>query len=279
MAVIKRKSALAAPLDVVNKTNTLPTKPTLSLPMESSSPSGRLQDYIMLFYGEKKIGKTSTASKFSKTFFLMCESGAKALSIFQRPVTSWAEFKGYISLIRQDKRFDTVVVDTADLAYNMCFRHVCQKLGVEHPSDEEWGKGWAAIKDEFNAEINRLTLAGKGVIFISHSTDREIKTRSGLKYHRIMPTVGGQAREILESIVDVWVYFSYDDKKRVMVVEGDDHVSAGHRLETRFQYPNGERIREIPMGSTATEAHGNFVKAFNNQLQKPGKALVLKKSH
>lgn len=255
----------------VGKPVAKPTAPvaetvSVSLPSEASIPSNKLGDYSILLYGEKKIGKTSLASKFKDAFFFMLEPGAKALAIYQRPVTSWAEFKKYIALLQSDKKFGTVVIDTIDIAYKLCHLYVCQKLVIQHPSDEEWGKGWEAIRDEFTGEVNKLLALNKGVIFISHAAEKEITTRIGDKYHKIAPTMSNQARDVLEGIVDIWAYYCYDGKQRVLMVEGDDHIGAGHRLERRFKYTDGTAIKEIPMGTNANEAFKLFLEAFNNQL-------------
>jgi hypothetical protein len=271
MVVIKKQgSKLEVPVKVKETIE-------VSLPTQLSSPANHIGDYSILLYGEKKIGKTSLASKFDKALFLMFEPGGKALSVYQKPVANWAEFKKFISLIQKDKQFRTIVIDTVDIAYQMCVEYILEKLVIKHLSDEEWGKGWQACKDEFNKEIVNLLKTEKGVIFVSHAAEKEIKTRTGDQYHRISPTMSNQARDILEGIVDIWMYYGYEGKARFLWVEGNDHIGAGHRLETRFKYTDGSAIAEIPMGKSPTEAYANFIKAFNNSIQKGEDKKVVKK--
>jgi len=278
MAVVKKKMVSNS----LKPTVTAPVSTVMAdvtLPGEVSEPMENLGDYSILLYGEKKIGKTSLASKFKDAFFLMFEPGAKALSIYQRPVANWLEFKKYVALLQKDKKFATIVIDPVDIAYQSCATYICQKLVIDHPSDEEWGKGWQAIKEEFTAEFNKLLHLNKGVIMISHAAEKEIKTRTGDKYHKITATMSGQARDVLEGVVDIWAYYCYDSGSRTLVIEGDDHIGAGHRLETRFRYTDGVRICKIPMGTTAQEAHDNFMKAFNNELRREAQKpkLMIKK--
>lgn len=242
----------------------------LSLPNDFTMPSTVLGDYSILLYGEKKIGKTSLCSMFPSNLFMFFETGGKALKHKGRFVNNWEEFKQYNKLIRKDKSFKTVTIDPVDLMYKDCVKYVCKKLMIDHPSEEEWGKGWEAVRDEFTTEINYLLASGKGVIFISHATDKEIKTRTGEKYHRISPTMASQAREILEGVVDIWAYFCYEKGDRVLVIEGDDHVGAGHRLESQFKHTDGTSVKLVPMGKDKNEAYQNFIKAFNNQLPNQG---------
>lgn len=242
-----------------------------SLPTQRSVPVENLGGYTMLIYGRKKIGKTSLCKEFPGSLFLFFEPGGKALRLFQRQVTSWLAFKRYIDLIVKDSTFKTIIIDVADYAYDMCSAYVCKDLGVDHPSDAGWGKGWNAVKKEFNGEILRLLRCGKGVIFISHQREEEIEERSGRKYHRKTNTLSGQAREALEGLVDIWANYDYEEKKRVLTILGDDFTDAGHRLEEKFKYTNGNPIREISMGKSSQEGYKNFLDGFNNKLIEPVK--------
>lgn len=234
------------------------------LPTEKSVPKEEIGDFIVLLFGEKKIGKTMLSAQFPNAFHMMFEPGGKALEIYQSEFTDWATFKRAVTKLRSDKRFDTIVIDTVDLAFKSAEKYACDKLAIDDPADEEWGKGWRAIRKEFERQIHRLVSAGKGVIFISHAMEREIKTRRGSSSHRVVSTMPRQAAEIIEGLVDIWACFTYDGEKRTLIIGGDEDVSAGHRLDDRFKW-KGEEVRKIPMGSSAEEGYGNFVSAFNNK--------------
>lgn len=261
---------------VVKKT--LPTKKTIKKGLKAADtdatrefklsttvtePSDNLQDYSILLFGEKKIGKTKMSSLFPSSYFIETEAGTKGVSHRGDPCTSWKLFRKMLRLLPKDP-CRTVIVDTVDLAFKICFDHVCQRMGIDDPSEEDWGRGWRAIRDEFTQAMQELMSMDKGVILISHATEREIKRREGGKYHRIQPTMAGQARDVCEAIVDIWAYFHYDGTDRVMTIRGDEHISAGHRLDTRFRY-QGKEIVQIHMGNTAEEGMKNFLDAFNNQ--------------
>jgi len=220
--------------------------------------------YSWLIFGEKKIGKTTLASMFDNALFLMTEPGAKSLSVYQVAVPNWSTAREALKALRTDTQFATIVVDTVDLAFKMCEKFVCQKLAIDHPSDEDWGRGWSAVRDEFTQWIQQLMLLDKGIIFISHSTEREIKTRSGQKYDRVQPTMANQARDVIEGMVDIWAYYTYEGSQRVLIIRGDEHVSAGHRLQKNFRY-NGADLTKIDMGTTPQEAYRHLVDAFNNR--------------
>lgn len=233
-------------------------------PFELSEPTNDLGDYSMLWYGREKIGKTSMAAQFPDPVFLMCEPGGKALRIMKRDIMNWKDFVGSVDWLEaHPKKFQNVVVDTADRAAKMCEDSILQKLAIQHVSDAEWGKGYAMVKDEFAKQISRLLKLGRGVIFTSHAVERNIKSRSGASYDRIEPTMPKMAKEVLEPMVDIWAYLAYDeDGGRVLDIRGNDHVAAGHRLQEHFV-----GVEKIPMGKEAKAAYDNFVAAFHNKLE------------
>jgi hypothetical protein len=219
--------------------------------------------------GAKKIGKTSLFSHAENSFYMMCEPGGKGLELYQRPCPTWKRFTGYVDLLEKDKEFTPIIVDTADLAYEICLTHTCWEMGIDHPTDAGYGKGWNAVKQEFRKQINRLGLTKKGLAFISHSAEREVETRSGKSYSKLVPSMSGQAREMMESLIDIWIMYDYVGDERYMQILGDDHVSAGHRLEGRFRYTDGTRIKFIHAGNSSLEAWNNLQAAFANELERP----------
>lgn len=248
----------------------------LTLPKEKSVPSKNLSDYSILLYGEEKIGKTTFAAQFPKAMFLMCEPGSKALSIFARPVNNWSDMKGYLKLLAKDNTFQTIVIDTVDVAYLLCERYCAQKLGVEDINDAEYGKGWRKVKAEFKQWMTYAGNLGKGIIYISHSTEKEIKNRSGSSRHRVVPTMDRRAADIMEADVDIWCYYRYNsDGSRTLQIRGTEEVSAGVRTRNNFL-----GVSEIPGGKSEEEAYANFVAAFENRLstvkEKPRLKLKMK---
>jgi len=264
MAVVRRAASPGQKMTPADQAAVAVARTDLVLPTAPSIPMESLGDYSILLFGEKKIGKTTLASFFPNTLFLMTEPGAKSLSVYQIPITDWPTFKKALALLRKDKRFQTVVVDTADLLYKMCEHAVCQRLGIEHPSEGDYGKGWSAVRDEFTTQMQILMSMGRGVILVSHSEEKEIKTRSGTSYDRIQPSMQKMAREIVDGMVDIWAYYTYEGKQRVLQIRGDENVAAGHRLQQNFQY-HGKEVREISMGASAEEAYRNVVDCFHNR--------------
>jgi len=248
----------------------------LSLPKYKSERSDSLQDYSILIYGKKKIGKTSLTAQFEDTLALMCEPGGKAQEMYQVPCKNWKELREYTRLFIKDDRFKTASVDTADYAYEFCMEYICKKMVIDHPSDEGYGKGWKAVRAEFQAWVTELLHSGKGIIFISHSKDEAFKTRKGEEFNKVGASMAGQAKDILEGLVDIWANYEYDGKRRYLIIGGSDEVDAGNRVEGHFLDTDGTPLSRIPMGNNPKEAYRNFIAAFNNKLQAAREEAVTK---
>src|SRR6478672_10682463 len=90
------------------------------MPAAKHKPMSHVWDYILLLFGEKKIGKTSMlAENADNTFFFMFEPGDKALEVYSHLFTRWPDFKVAVKAFIKDPRFKVGVIDTVDLAYKM----------------------------------------------------------------------------------------------------------------------------------------------------------------
>lgn len=227
-----------------------------------------LRDYSILIHGEKKIGKTSILSHEEGALYLEFDPIQRALQIYQRHISSWPELLAYLSLLEKGGHgFKTLVIDGVNIMYQMCFAWKCKQLGIEHPHDEnDYGKSWNKIKTEFSEAVRRiLNMPGMAPRFISHSTWKEVKAHNGIKVEKLVPLLPSQAEEVLVGEVDLWIAYCYAGNERIMVIDGDEEIGAGHRIDFAFQTPSGEKVVEIPAGASSKEAYQNLVRAFNNK--------------
>ena len=259
-----------APKQTVAKPKTkMPTG--FKLPTEKSIPSNNLNDYSIFLYGEKKIGKTTFVSQWEDAYFMMFEPGAKALSILKSDIPDWETFKLAIDLLEENPDYcKTVVIDTVDLCYEACFNYMGRKLRIEHPSDvNDYGKTWNQYEREFVSQLQRIFNLGKGCVFISHAEQKDLKTRTGSVFNKLEPTAPKQAQRFLGGIVDLWAYYGYRNKQRILVIDGDEYINAGNRFINNFKYTNGKRVEVVPMGNSPEESFKNFNNAYLNKLVAP----------
>ena len=244
------------------------------LPLAPNEPLTQFSDYSWLLYGEKKVGKTTLCSMMPDPLFIMTEPGGKALRTFQAHATRWGQIVKWTSDLQRETRFKTVIVDTVDRLYDLCFRHVCKERGVEYPPKNDFGQCWAAIKSEFEGQILKLLGLNRGIIFISHARTNRVEDEDDEDEETIVriPTLRGQGMGIMEALVDVIGYYGYQGSNRVLVIRGNENLDAGCRLEENFLTTKGEPVQAIPMGESKEESYDQLMAAFNNELKTPGKA-------
>lgn len=213
----------------------------MELPTKKRPVTKELGGQSILIYGPPKVGKTTFANELTdSTLFIATEEGQSFIECFHQSCPDW---KTYQEIVRElagkaGDRYKAFAVDTVDAMYNYCADYVGKKHGFDHASDEEWGKGWQLIKEEFQRGLNRLLALGKGVILISHSQDREVKTRV-LTLTKTMPTLSGSARKVVLPLVSVIIYAGFEwvkDKetgekveRRVAIMKPAETLEAGDR--------------------------------------------------
>lgn len=257
--MIRRVKGHHTPVRRQPKPNPQQTASSLSLPTEKKLPETDLSKYTTLIYGREKIGKTTLASTFPDALFFTTEPGTKGLSIFEfnselGGITDWHVLQQAVQLLKKNKQqFKTIVIDTVDRAYDMCLDWVCADLRIDHPGEDEsgkndWGKSWKAVKKEFLRQIDIIQRIGLGIVFVSHAKEEEIRTRSGYSYTRIFPSMQGQARQIVQALVDMFFYAEYFRERRVLICQGDETIWAGAR-----RTPTGKQLpRFLPLDSYET---------------------------
>lgn len=175
------------------------------------------QNLLSITYGPPKIGKSTLWSKIPGVYFLPTEPGYKALKVRKTYIPNWPTFTKFVRVMpRKPKLCKTVKVfciDTVDNLAKYCMQWVCGRDGIAHPSDQDWGKGWEAFRDEFTYWVLQLANLSAGVSFISHETEREITSQS-MKITKMTPSLPKTCYTVVNNLVDVTLKMGYARKKK-----------------------------------------------------------------
>ena len=229
-----------------------------------------LSGYITYIYGPGGAGKTTFGASCKKPLLLAFELGYKALpGVMAQPVQTWGEVK---QVLRDLKRpevkevFSTIVVDTVDIASQLCEKYMCNQLGIENIGDGGWTtNGWAKAKKEWEQTWRAFTMEGYAVVFISHSKDKVFKRKDGTEYNQIVPSCPTAYEEIIKNMVDIMGYINIDNGQRKLILRSaDDSVDCKSRFkmiapEIVFGYDELVNALNEAIDKEASLTNGEFV--------------------
>jgi hypothetical protein len=228
------------------------------LPTRKTPARTDLADLTVLIYGAPKIGKSTFCSQGDRAVFLATEAGLNHLETYQVPVASWPELLDACAEIAAgEHNFRTVIIDTIDNALQMCEHYVCERQGIKHPSDLDFGKGYSLVTNEFTRVLIKLSLLPYGLYLISHAEQIEVKTRTE-KYRKWVPSLSGKARKAVLSLMDIILYADIED-----VLDAGGHPTERRVLRTKptTAYEAGDRTGRLP--DTIPLDYQAFTEAFN----------------
>lgn len=225
--------------------------------------SRNMRGYSVFFYGEPKSGKTTTASKFPKHLILAFEKGYSAIpGAMAQPINSWSEFRKVLRQLKEtevQEKFETIIIDTCDIAYDYCEKYICANAGVDAIGDIGYGKGYTLVGKEFDEALRSIVQMNYGLVLISHATDKTFTDEAGKEYNQIVPTLGTRPRNIVSRMCDIIGY-----SRAVQDTEG--HTSTKLFMRGTPRYVAGSRFKYTPDYIDFT--YNDLVKAINDAIDK-----------
>lgn len=231
--------------------------------IEPHQVSRDLRGYSVLLYGDPKSGKTSTAVRFPKHLLFAFEKGYAAIpGAMALPINTWPEFLRHLRDLKKPEakeRYETIIIDTADLAYDLCERYICAQNDIESIGDLGFGKGYNLVKKEFDEKMRQIVQMDYGLVLISHSVDKVFTDELGNETNQIVPTIPKQAQTIVARMCDIIGY-----SRSVENADGN--------LETRLfmrgtqRYVAGSRFKYTP--DSIIFDYTNLVNAIGDAVEK-----------
>lgn len=232
------------------------------LSLQPHQVSRNLRGYSVMFYGEPKSGKTTTATKFPNHLILGFEKGWNAIpGAMAMPINSWSDFKKVLRQLKQDEvkaKFETIIIDTADIAYDYCEKHICNINGVESIGKIPFGQGYTMVGKEFDECLRLIVQLNYGLVIISHAQDKTFTNENGEEYNQIVPTLGNKARLICQRMCDIIGYSRS--------VETPDGLATKLFMRGTPRYVAGSRFKYTP--DVIDFSYKNLVDAIGTAIDK-----------
>lgn len=222
-----------------------------------------MRGYSVFFYGEPKSGKTTTATKFPNHLLLAFEKGYNAIpGAMAQPINSQSEFRRALRQLKDPEvqsKFETIIIDTADIAYDYCEKYICANNNVDAIGDIGYGKGYALVGKEFDEALRSIVQMNYGLVLISHATDKTFTDETGKEFNQIVPTLGTRPRNIVSRMCDIIAY-----SRSVQTADGATSTKLFMRGTPR--YVAGSRFKYTPDYIDFT--YNDLVKAISDAIDK-----------
>ena len=247
-----------------------------------------VQGKMFLIYGGPKTGKTTTACQFSKPLLLAFEPGYNLIDgVKAVPVTSWLDMKNYAKQLRKDEvraMYDTLIIDTAPLMWGLTEKFVKTQKDIEDLTDLGFGKGYRAVRDEFQDVINSLGQMGYTLVFISHAEKKDYVDSLGVSHSGITPALDKRPKEIISGLVDVIMFVCQESdgnggNRPVAFLRGgvynDIEIEAGSRygegLPAKINFNYDELVKAVQSADEAMLSSGVKISADNKTILEEAK--------
>ena len=240
-------------------------------------PFGELTKVI---FGEPKSGKTTFCAGDKGAMFLATEPGQdfvqNSLLYLDDDLLGrlgckhhWEGFQAFVRQIYKGKHDGTlaakgvkaVVIDIVDGLYAHCLNYICRQKNIAYPPENDFGKTWKEIRDEWETWLRRL-ISQVNVTVISHCNSEKVELVQGngmvKEVTRWQPTFkGNKAAQYLDGVVNCIGHVRKDAQGQYTITfKGAPTTAAGDRTGLL------ERVGEQPLNWAKVEqAYNDAAKA------------------
>ena len=183
-----------------------------------------------------KTGKTSLATQFPKSLLLGFERGYNALpGIMALDVPTWTVMKEVLRELKKQEvknQYDSIIVDTASIAWDRCSEYICNQNGVQDLIDIPWGKGQKLCAKEYEKVFREITLLGYGLVFLAHAEEK-IPFGGDESQSYIAPMLDKRPYRIINAMVDIiaCIDVNKDTGERFLQMRSTPRIVAGCRFK------------------------------------------------
>lgn len=256
--------------------------------IEEHKVKAGVQGKMFFMYGGPKTGKTSVACQFSKPLLLAFEAGYNLIDgIKAVNVSSWLDMKNYAKQLKKQEvrdMYDTIIIDTVGLMWGLAEKFIKTQKDIEDLTDLGFGKGYRAVRDEFQDIINSLGQMGYTLVFIAHSEKKDYVDSMGVSHSGITPALDKRPKEIISGLVDVFMFICQEadgngGNKPIAFLRGglygDTEIEAGSRykegLPSKIDFNYDELVKAIQNADEAMLSSGIKISTDNKTILEASK--------
>jgi len=155
------------------------------------------------------------------------------------PIDRWTQARNILKQLSKDEakeQYDTIVLDTADIAVEYVKDYICNKEQVQEIGDIPYGQGYGMYEQEFDKFIREIPKMGYGLVIISHDRDKTFTDENGQEFNKITTTLDKRSHKVVTRAVDIYGYARLittpdGEKQRKLFLRGTERFEAGSRFK------------------------------------------------
>ncbi|MCR8641443.1 AAA family ATPase [Paenibacillus sp. N1-5-1-14] len=261
------------------------------LGVDKNIPKVNFLEYTGIFEAPEKFGKTAFAALYPNAILLAAEKGYMAQVINKKDINNWSDFVKFVDLLAKNREaigtsVQTIIIDTVDELYPMASPYVVKRESINDQvaykrlKDIPFGQGWTLVDEEFKKQIKRIISMGFTILYLTHSTVKNMKPKNAEAYDVYKSTMTDRCANIVYPACDyiihgerrkVEVSEGVTELKRVLTVKGSDEAVAGNRVyfDEDIVFDSEEEAME--------KFQGKFKEGIKRNLEKAGINTSLEK--
>ncbi len=195
-----------------------------------------------VIFGPEGIGKSTFAAQFPNPVFIDTEGSTKHMDVARTPrPSSWAMLLEQVKYFKaHPQECDTLIIDTADWAEQLCITEICAKANKGGIEDFGYGKGYVYLAEEFGKLLNyleELIELGVNVVLTAHAQMRKFEQPDEMgAYDRWEMKLQKKTAPLVKEWADMVLFANYE----TYVVKTDDKknkAQGGKRVINTAHHP------------------------------------------
>lgn len=179
----------------------------------TSGPTATAQKVVL--YGVEGIGKSTFASHFPNPIFIDVEGSTSNMDVKRYPTPqSWQMLMDEIEDLKQNKNYQTLVIDTADWAEGICKEHLMNKNNWDAIDASGYGVKFVALSTEFGKILNQLSdlvELGINVVVNAHTKMKKKEEPDQMgAYDRYQLKMEERTSALLKEWADMLLFANYE---------------------------------------------------------------------
>jgi len=222
----------------------------MPIPKCKTPPVADVRRKKILMHSFPKFGKTTWAASIPNAIFLATEPGLGSVEALRWEdehgnyvIDSWEKLLQATKEVVDSNQFSMLIIDTLDLAFELCRDYVCRQNNEPYHTDGKlgYGKGTTLINNEMRRYLTRLGALNMGVVLLAHTVSETVQTRTG-EIQRAVPNLPEKARRPLLGMMDFIFYGDFEIEAR-----GDEKIAKRVlRTKPHPAWEAGDRSAKLP---------------------------------